>query len=217
MADRPKVQKAEIIKADDPSIKVSCHFNPDEFTLKKTIKWNENPDIGGNASELRFGGGKSENLTITLLFDSTDTGNDVRKSYEKIFDMASVDSQKKNSQTNLGEPPKCMFQWGKFLSFTAVIESIEQKFIMFKADGTPLRANVTVSFKEVNVEPTAQNPTSHSEARKTWIVREGETLDWIAYKEYGNSAQWRHIAEANGLIDDRDLIPGQILRLTPLT
>jgi nucleoid-associated protein YgaU len=47
------------------------------------------------------------------------------------------------------------------------------------------------------------------------VVREGERLDWIAYREYGNPARWRHIAEVNGISDPLELQPGQVLKLTP--
>jgi nucleoid-associated protein YgaU len=87
---------------------------------------------------------------------------------------------------------------------------------MFKADGTPLRAEVTVNFVQTVTKPKGQNPTSRSETRKIWVVHEGETLDWIAYREYGDPAQWRHIAETNGLGNPKDLYPGQVLKLTPL-
>ena len=90
----------------------------------------------------------------------------------------------------------------------------------FKPDGTPLRAEASVSFEEQATEKELdkvwQNPTSRSEPRRTWIVREGERLDWIAYQEYGNPAFWRHIAQSNGIENPFDIAPGQILKLTPL-
>ncbi len=48
------------------------------------------------------------------------------------------------------------------------------------------------------------------------MVHEGQTLDWIAYQEYGDPAYWRHIAETNDLANPKDLRPGQVLKLTPL-
>jgi len=53
-------------------------------------------------------------------------------------------------------------------------------------------------------------------ARKTHIVRQGERLDMIAYREYGAPHYWRHLAEVNGLHDPRALHPGQVLILPPL-
>jgi nucleoid-associated protein YgaU len=42
-------------------------------------------------------------------------------------------------------------------------------------------------------------------------VSEGDTLGWIASREFGDSTQWRRIAEANHLQDVRELRPGMVL------
>jgi nucleoid-associated protein YgaU len=47
-------------------------------------------------------------------------------------------------------------------------------------------------------------------------VHEGQSLDWIAYQEYGNPSCWRHIAEINDLDDPLNLQPGQVLKIVPL-
>jgi hypothetical protein len=214
--DRPNVLKARIVDERNPQKAVVCHFNPKDLTVSRTIKWEEKTNIGNNAANLSFGGGKADDLTVPLLFDSTATGEDVRKSYQMLIDLANIDPQKKNTTTSMGEPPYCRFEWGRFLSFTAAITKLTQKFIMFKADGTPVRAEVSVTLKQVEKKPKPQNPTSRSETRKIWVVHEGQTLDWIAYQEYGNPAYWRHIAETNDLADPKELHPGQVLKLTPL-
>jgi nucleoid-associated protein YgaU len=130
--------------------------------------------------------------------------------------MAQVDPGKKNQKTGKGEPPMCRFQWGKFLAFNAVIKDLKQKFILFAPNGTPLRVEVALTLKQVGELTRPQNPTSRSEARKIWIVEEGQRLDWIAYQEYGDPAQWRFIAETNNLDNPDALYSGQILKLVPL-
>lgn len=209
-------QKAEIYRVDNPSVKVTCQFNPKDFSISKNIKWVQKVVNGKNTGVWEFAGGEAQDLVVDLIFDTSDTGSDVRTKYENLLKMAEIDTSKQNTKTLKGEPPECKFQWGSFLSFSGVIKSIGQEFILFKADGTPLRARIKVTFAETANPPTAQNPTTRTESRKVWIVREGETLDWIAYKEYGNSAHWRHIAESNDLENPLELHPGQVLKLTPL-
>jgi len=209
--------RAIISRADDSSQFVECHFNPDSFVLGRTIKWEPTRTLGGDVSRVQFSGGEAQELgPIEFLFDTTRTGDDVRDEYEVLLDLAKIDPSNTND-AGQGEPPKVRFEWGEFLSFDAVITSIKQTFTMFKSDGTPLRAKVAVKFLEVAQDLQPQNPTSRSEARKVWIVAEGQTLDWIAHQEYGNSAHWRHIAETNDLANPRDLYPGQRLKLTPLS
>lgn len=222
MPDRPQVQKATIYKlrpngSVDESAKVVCHFNPKDLNITSQVRWVKRTSIGEDTPAYSFAGGGEQTLTLPeLLFDSTDTGNDVRDSYNLLLEIASVKQGEENTTTGRAEPPTCQFQWGKMLSFNAVITEITQNFTMFKADGTPLRAKVKVTFAKIRSVTPGQNPTSRSEPRKTWVVREGERLDWIAYREYGDTAQWRHIAETNGLDDPSALYPGQVLKLAPL-
>jgi hypothetical protein len=216
-----KVLKATITRmtpqgALDPSKVVVCQFNPKEFQITEQFKWVKSTTIGSDTPDVTFAGGEAQGMTINLLFDSTDTGRDVRENYATLLVIAAVDKRLQNQQSRKGEPARCKFQWGKLVSFDAVIEQISQKFTLFKPDGTPLRAEVAVTFSQVRKETKAQNPTSYSEPRKTWVVREGERLDWIAYQEYGDPACWRHIAESNGLLNPQDLRPGQVLQLVPL-
>jgi hypothetical protein len=212
----PSVQKAKIINLNTNKEQV-VHFNPAEFEIGRSLNWTENTAMGSDTPRLAYGGGKSDDLTITLLFDTTSKkGKDVRDEYKNLVDMAKVDKTKKDATTGLSEPPKCRFQWGKFLAFNAVITSLKQKFTLFTSTGTPLRAEVTVTLKQVGEKAKPQNPTSRSQARRVWVVQEGDRLDWIAHKEYGDATHWRHIAETNHLDTPNDLQPGQVLILTPL-
>ncbi len=106
------------------------------------------------------------------------------------------------------------FQWGRAWSFVAVVTSLTQKFTLFDADGTPVRAVVTIAFQQLQdtAELARQNPTSGGVAAdRVWTVTDGDTLASIAYREYGDPARWRLIAAANGLTTVRRLSPGAVL------
>lgn len=103
-----------------------------------------------------------------------------------------------------------IFIWGKF-QFEGVITSISQQFTMFSSKGYPVRAMLDVQiqqFRDNGMLP-AQNPTSGGRGgERVWTVQQGETLQWIAYQEYGNPNRWRSIADANRLTSVRRLTPG---------
>lgn len=109
-------------------------------------------------------------------------------------------------------PPQVVFSWGGFRSFTAVVANMTQTFVLFLADGTPVRAKVAITLKEVPQPQSGQNPTSRAAgARRTRTVQLGDTLDWIAMEELGDSNAWRTIADLNDIEDPRRLRPGQTL------
>jgi hypothetical protein len=195
----------------DYSKELVCQFNPETMELKKSNLLNYRTDVGDDVPEVIYSGGLSGTLRVDLLFDSTDSGDDVRDMYQLLVKYALVDKGRLKSQ-----PPQVVVQWGDFIGFICIISDIRQEFTFFAPDGTPLRANVHVCFREAfsNNKYGGQNPTSRSEARRTWIVEQGQRLDWIAYQEYGDTSAWRHIAEANGILDPLSIRPGQILKLT---
>ncbi|MEO8539204.1 MAG: peptidoglycan-binding protein [bacterium] len=205
----------------DTNKAVSCMFNPTDYTFSKSVTWAQQTERGANVPTLEFTGGEAAALTLKLLFDTSDTGEDVRAKYTNdLWDLAMVNKAKIDSTTNKGRPPKCIFEWGSAWSFEAVVTSISTNFTMFLEDGTPTRASVDISLKQAK-DPgrfPAQNPTSGGVAgHKRRVVQQSETLDLIASQEYGNASDWRHIAEANGIEDPMRVRAGMVLNLPPIS
>ena len=202
--------------------KVRCLFNPKEYTLSKQNKWEEKTAKGESIPHLEYAGGATGNLKLQLLFDTYEehrsgslvlnrAGEDVRTYTHVLWDMMEVAAENVNPKTKKGEPPRCRFTWGHYWSFLAVIESISEKFILFKPDGTPVRAIIDITLKQIEnlFKYPRQNPTSGgSPGDRLRTVIEGDTLAGIAYEIYGDSSQWRLIADANALDDPRKLRPG---------
>lgn len=213
-----QLTKAEIENLDTRD-RVVCMFNPKEYTLSRSNNWTDKTSKGRDVPELEFGGGTPANLTLQLLFDTYESGGDVSKSTKLLWDMMKIVQARTNPATKIGEPPHCQFKWGSMWTFEAVIVSISQKFTLFAANGTPLRAILDVTFKQIAAEDKypGQNPTSGGNpGEHVRMIREGETLPYIAYEEYGDSTVWRHLADTNRIRDPRRLRPGDMLLITPL-
>ena len=133
-----------------------------------------------------------------------------------------IDRNLRDQATNsgMGRPPQCRLEWGRDtrFHFECYVTDCSVKFLLFTADGVPIRATATLTLKEVK-DPTdlaRQNPTSGGEpGRHVHVVREGERLDWIAYEHYGDASAWKRIAEANRLFDPLALQPGMSLTIPP--
>ncbi len=82
------------------------------------------------------------------------------------------------------------------------LESVSAKYIMFKSDGTPVRATADISLKEIPTDPPPTNPTSGSiHARRSHLIAQGDTLQSIANREYGKPGLWRGLAAFNDIDD----------------
>ena len=197
---------------------IECMFRPKEYTITKQNNWQKGEAKGKGVPQLEFRGGGSSSLTMELFFDSYEKGDDVRVFTNRIWELMAIDAALQDETTSKGRPPLCQFQWGPVISFKAVVTNINQKFTMFKSDGTPVRATLTVTFQEAaeSGKYPFQNPTTSSKpGYKIRVVKEGESLDWIAFEEYGNPNLWRHIAETNQIDNPMKLSPGQALSIAP--
>jgi hypothetical protein len=125
-------------------------FNP--ASLEYTIS-NEFDDRNGNNGARQFVKKSSAKLTMTLVFDTTETGASVRDVTANIARLLepSKDGSKKFA-------PKVEFGWGTY-SFKGVVEQFKETLDFFSATGVPLRSsiNLTLASQEVEFQST-RNP-----------------------------------------------------------
>jgi hypothetical protein len=212
------MEKATIVRLEPTREEIKCLFNPNEYTFSKRNTWTEKKVKGKNVPELEFGGGSSMTLKMQLFFDTYASGGDVRDTTNKIWKLMSIDPNLTDMNSAKGRPPKVEFQWGSTWSFEAVITDISQKFTLFRDTGIPVRATLDVSFLQATEEGKypGQNPTTVGQSGyKRRVVKEGDTIDWIAFDEYGDSAMWRFIADTNNLDRPNKLRVGQVLSIAP--
>jgi len=204
-------EKAQIRNLETSEI-VDCMFRPKELSMSKNNTWNEKDVKEGDLPILEFGGGKPAELKMQLFFDTYEKGEDVRNYTDKVWKLMDVSNDKKR-------PPRCQFTWGIYLSFKAVIYSLSQQYTLFLPNGMPVRSTLDVSFRQSVDEKKrpSQNPTTVCKpGYRTRQVRQGETLDLIAFEEYGDPNRWRFLADINKLDDPLSLPDGTLLAIAPI-
>ena len=96
---------------------------------------------------LQFVRGQTQTLALELFFDTTRVGS----SETKVLDVrlqTDVFAQLGWIQPHTHAPPRIRFVWGLGLSFRAIVDNVQQKFTLFNPAGIPVRATLTMSFKE---------------------------------------------------------------------
>ena len=198
--------------------RVSCMFNPFEYTIAKNNEYEQAKTKGKNIPRVRFRQGGAQTLSLKLLFDTYDEGSDVREHTGRIWQMMLVDEDRTDQRTGKSEPPHCLFIWGAF-EFESVITRMSEQLSLFLKDGTPVRSTIDISLQQVidTEQQGRQNPTSGGGiAPTTRRLYAGDRLDLIAWEAYGDSTKWRLIAEANGIHDPLRLRPGETIIIPPL-
>jgi hypothetical protein len=185
-------------------------FNPAEYSIQKSNQFAETPLLGLPTPIRQFTSGGAEALALDLFFDTYERGEDVRLYTEKVAGLLQIDP-------DLHAPPTLKFIWGK-LEFKCVLEQVTKKFTMFLADGVPVRATLSVTFKEYKTiqEQLSSRPLQSADRTKRRIVKEGDSLWLIAAQEYNDPTLWRPIANQNEIANPRFLTPGVELTIPPL-
>jgi len=190
-------------------------FNPKELTFTKQNSWKQNNTPKENVPAGEFTGGGAEALKVQLYFDTyMRDKKDVRSEYtQKVAAFMKIDPETVDNKTKKGRPPTVRFHWGSII-FDGVISNLSEKLTLFLPNnGTPVRAVLDLTLTQIRDEKQfkKQNPTSGGMVERAWVVKEGDTLPWIAFMEYDDATAWRRIADANRLTNVRDLRPGTML------
>jgi len=187
--------------------KISVMFNPEEYSFDLGNTFAEIGIPGLQTSPIQYVRGNLRSLKMELFFDTYEQKVDVRSETLRLTSLLN-----KNNITHA--PPILLFSWGS-LNFQCVLESVGQRFTMFLSDGIPVRAKLSVNFKEFKpVEITIEQGLFIGPPTVRNIV-EGETLSKIAGEVMRDPRDWREIAELNNIDDPFNLPPGQPL-IVPL-
>ena len=191
---------------------IPVQFNPPEYTLAKAAQIAEIAIPGIDAPVLQFVRGQTQTLALELFFDTTRAGSTLTK-FVDVRLLTNMVAQLGRIQPNTHAPPRVRFIWGLGLSFRAIVDNVQQKFTLFNPAGIPVRATLTVSFKEYKTleEQLKELNLQSADHTKRRVIRRGDTLARIAFEEYGDAGQWRAIADHE---DNRDVV-GDLRRLMP--
>jgi len=225
MPSWPSTYEPAYLEIEGESEKLFCWFNPKEYTVSKTNNWTVKTKVGASLPDVQFTGGNARELTLELLFDTSDSEDkDVTAVCSKLLKMMESDSRFASGNRNTGRPPHVTFGWGGVLSFEAVPKSLSIQFTLFRQNGLPIRALAKIGFVQIKnalelkkgsgAEAKRQNPTTTGLAGLTsHVVRDGDSLQSIAFSAYGDPAKWRAIAEANRIDDPLRLRRGTVLSI----
>ncbi|HVR97153.1 MAG TPA: LysM peptidoglycan-binding domain-containing protein [Thermoanaerobaculia bacterium] len=197
---------------------IPVQFNPTEYTLAKGAQIAEINIPGIDSPVLQFIRGQNEKLALDLFYDTTSLGMgdaavDVRTLTRSIYELVKI-------QPKTHAPPRIRFTWGLGLTFDAIVESVQQRFTLFNPLGIPLRATLSVSFREYKTleKQLKELNLQSSDHTKRRVVKRGDTLSRIAADEYDDPREWRRIADANpeATANPLRLQPGVTLIIPPL-
>jgi nucleoid-associated protein YgaU len=210
---------------------IPVQFNPTEISLDKSAQIAEIAIPGLDTPLLQFVRGQTERLTLDLFFDTTENGmgagaTSVTTLTDRIYELVKIEPTRH-------APPVCTFLWNSAFpgsdtsfhignqgrdGFDCIVDSVKQKFTLFSPEGVPLRATLTVTFREYKPldYQLSQLNLSSPDRTHSHVLQAGDTLSSIAGKYYRRPGEWRRNAEANKIDDPRRLVAGTLLTVPRL-
>jgi hypothetical protein len=211
---------------------IPIQFNPTELSFEKGAQIAEISVPGLDSPLLQFVRGQNETLTLELFFDTTEDGmgqgaTSVTTWTDRVYELVKIEPERH-------APPVCTFFWneesfpGGHISdsmgnqrrnnFQCIVESVRQRFTLFSPEGVPLRATLTVTFREYKTldEQLEQLNPSSPDRTHSHVMQRGDRLSAIAARYYRRPGHWRHIAEENNIEDPRRLAAGTFLTIPPI-
>ena len=220
----------EVVEGSNKGLIVVVHFNPQSLRVSYRTTGSVGTVNGDQQVEKQEvtaqQTGYGSDLSMELLFDTSQNGQDVHSTTLKIVEM--MQSKMKNG----GMPgtsslvPIVRFSWGTFL-FIGTIQSMDETIDLFSEQGVPLRSTVNLSMSEVALESDVLDNLGSSAGylaggipgigvaigtTPLTLSQAGDTLQNLV-GSIASGASWKAIASANNIDNPRLIQPGTVLSL----
>ena len=132
---------------------ITCMFNPAEYSIKNSAAYAKKNELGKDDADYQFVHGESRELSVSLYFDTTDSGKDLdniednEKKQKPVTQYTKAITALCRIEGTLHRPPTIGFCWGG-LCFKGVLTSVGEQFTMFTVEGVPVRAKMDLVIAE---------------------------------------------------------------------
>lgn len=181
--------------------RIEFQFNPKEIKVSKSALWKSSgSNVNAETSAPEYKGPAPTRMTLEMFLDASHQENgDVSVQVQKLFDACAPTASSKTRDMPL--PAFAIFGWDR-VYFRGFIESVTATYTLFRETGKPVRASCTIELTETPPGQARQNPTSGGRGAQGRVqLVAGDSLAAIAYREYGDAALWRAIADVNSIDD----------------
>jgi hypothetical protein len=210
------VAKNGSISVDSSRPVFEALINPAGYGHDFSIKYAKNQALGQAGNEAKFHASQPEKLSLKeLVLDGTGVVAGTKKTVKE-----QVESLRNTVYTYVGtkhEAPIVQVVWGSLI-FYGRAEGLKFDYTLFKPNGEPLRAKISLHFVEYTsaAEIVKEEARSSPDLTHLVMVKAGDTLPLLCERIYRDSAYCAEVARINGLSSFRQLRPGISLRFPPL-
>ncbi len=191
-------------------------INPESLKWSRKVDYNEESAPDTSSPSQTYKSTPIAELSFDIVIDCTGVVDKKRTNLQN--EIQQLENIVYNYNGKIHRPNYVKIRWGKNITFNSVLKSFDTTYTLFKPNGEPLRAKISLSFGEYVSRKTVENEDQRSSPDLTHLieVKDGDTLPLICNNVYGKSGLYTKVARFNNLNKFRSLHKTQNLILPPL-
>lgn len=180
-------------------------INPDSLKWNRSVEYNQQQAQDSSSASQRYKNTPSDKLSFDIVIDCTGIVDTTRTDMKK--EMSALEAIVFTYNGKIHRPNYVKIQWGKDLIFKGVLVSFDTSYTLFKPDGSPLRAKISLSFTQYLSPQTVQKVDAKKSPDVTHLVDvvEGMTLPQLCQQVWYDEFYYVQVAKYNGLNKFRNL------------
>ena len=219
-SDRGTLEKLLILAyttpdySGEPASQFTSYVNPNEITLSYEMEYDAAQGSGTTGSRMNFKKMKPGDLALTFFLDGTGANGERIDVQQKIEEFQTVTGY----NGDIHRPNYLKVSWGTLTVKRCVLKSASIAYKLFQPNGIPLRAVITASFTD-NSDDTTRVAIAQDQSPDLThlrVIKAGDKLPVLCNEIYGDPRLYLRVAEANGIDDFRNILPGMRIFFPPL-
>lgn len=209
------LKKLSIIAYKDPEMRsrigsYALQINPEKYRHMHRTKFAHDRGIDTKSALAKFRSRAPETLSFSFVLDATGVVPGVSKVSTEIGKFYAVAYTYNGT---IHSPNYLRLLWGS-LSFKCMLASLDTNYELFSPTGVPLRATLSVSFRQHQTPADLARSADRKSAdlTHTRVLTDGDTLPVLCHAVYDDTDLYVGLARANDLNDLMHLKPGERLR-----
>ncbi|WP_078229465.1 hypothetical protein [Flavobacterium sp. LM4] len=180
-------------------------INPDTIKIQKSIEYNEQQAPATSSASQKYKSTPSDKLSFEIIIDCT--GIVDAKRIDMAQEIEALETIIYTYNGKIHRPNFVKVQWGQNITFNGVLDSIDISYTLFKPDGNPLRAKISLAFsqyispKSVTMIDAPQSP----DLTHIVNVTEGMSLPQLCLQTWDDDSLYIQVAQFNNLNKFRNL------------
>ena len=180
-------------------------INPESVKLQRSIDYNEQQPPDSSSSSQKYKHTASDKLSFDIIIDCTGIVDGTRTNMAN--EITTLENIVFIYQGKIHRPNYVQIIWGKNTMFQGVLNTMDISYTLFRPDGSPLRAKVSMTFSQYLAPALVSKKDGDESPDLTHLVTvtDGVSLPQMCQQIWNNENYYVQVAKFNGLNKFRNL------------